>query len=149
MATSRGATPCVYVFLNGEPCPNTARNQNKHKRRNTPGAGMCMTHKSRLRHGSDMDAPIISRDRYFMKDDGIIDHIAVEIVSSGMRQVPLTRTEAELAIRKIIRMGGDRQVAHRRLGLSKNSVHLLYTQVRRNLVAEGVKVEGRLSVEDL
>lgn len=145
----KGTVPCAYVFpegtrgfeAHGEHCPNKSRNLNK-RPLTAKTSGLCATHQSRAWRGRDMNQPMVRGDKFFRADDGIVDDIAIDVVAYGQRKVPLTRREAELAVRKILRLGLTRQQTIERLGISANSAELLYAQQRKQLLAEGVTLDG-------
>jgi hypothetical protein len=69
--------------------------------------------------------------RWVLPDDGVIDHIAVEIAASGARPVALTRTERQLAAALILARGGTPAVVSERLRVSGSTALALAAQYRR------------------
>jgi hypothetical protein len=56
--------------------------------------------------------------RFVLADDGIIDPIAVEIASRGLRPVALTLAERQLAAARILARGGNANLISKRLHVS-------------------------------
>jgi hypothetical protein len=69
-----------------------------------------------------------ARRRLALTDDGIIDPIAVEIATCGMRTVALTRAERQLAAARILARGGTPYVISRRLHVSGTTALTLATR---------------------
>jgi hypothetical protein len=66
---------------------------------------------------------------WVLPDDGIVDPIAVEIASSGIRRVALTRTERQLAAGRILASGGTPYVISKRLRVSGRTALALAAEI--------------------
>lgn len=72
-----------------------------------------------------------------LRDDGIVDEVAVEIVASGVRWVPLTRPERAAAAVRIRERGGSAALIADRLRVSRReSTRLLALSRDRGELAE-------------
>ena len=66
-----------------------------------------------------------------IKDDGIIDEVAVEIAAAGTRLVRLTRPEQRLAAAQILSRGGSNDDIERNLGIGMNTALRIEREARK------------------
>lgn len=78
-----------------------------------------------------------NRLRWTLPDDGIIDHLAIEIAASGTRPVALTRTERRLAAAAILAQGGTPYQISKRLHLNHQNARALAAELTATQPAHG------------
>ncbi len=76
------------------------------------------------------------RPRWVIPDDGIIDHLAIEIAATGIRPVALTRAERRLAAALILAAGGTPYVISKRLHLSGQTARVLAAAIQAETTAD-------------
>jgi len=69
-------------------------------------------------------------DEWLLPDDGIIDHVAVEIAAKGERRVALTAPERREAAELILARGGTVNVVAERLCMSEHAATALAYLIR-------------------
>jgi hypothetical protein len=65
-----------------------------------------------------------------LRDDGIIDHLAIEIAATGTRPVALTWPERRLAAALILARGGTPYQISKRLHINSQNAHTLAAAIR-------------------
>lgn len=71
----------------------------------------------------------VPRGRWVIPDDGIIDHLAVEIAASGERAVRLTVPERRAAAARIIAKGGTATTIAKRLCMRTADARILAASI--------------------
>jgi hypothetical protein len=70
------------------------------------------------------------RSPWVLPEDGIIDHIAVELAATGARRVALTPGERLAVAARVIAAGGTPHTIARRLGCNSRAAHALAAAAR-------------------
>lgn len=71
-----------------------------------------------------------TRSPWVLPEDGIIDHIAVELAATGARRVALTPGERLAVAVRVIAAGGTPHTIARRLGCNSRAAHALAAAAR-------------------
>lgn len=74
---------------------------------------------------------------YLLKDDGIIDELAVEIAASGGRKVRLTLTEQRMAVERMLKAGASVHDMCARLGTNNLAVKKILAELGQEIVKDG------------
>ena len=73
---------------------------------------------------------------WLIRDDGIIDEVAIEIAVAGTRLVRLTRPEQRIAAARILARGGSIDDVQRNLGVGGDLAAKIVREVREAEEAE-------------